>query len=390
MSAAVALDVGPVGFVAAHRRAQPGRAAAMVGVGVAQYDARDRAERRGGRRDRRAHLLRAGVEHGHAVRSLEQVGVDEARGRAARDPPHAVCDPLRVRGDPAAQAGARVHEAVHPLLGRRSGRREQADLAREVRIVDEGVEGHELAVARGDEGDALDVDPRARGLDAVPGLAAERAAGAPAHGGLLAVHVEIRDLEVEVGEGRERLAEFAAIALGHRQLAIADEPADATRGPVLDHPLHVAGRDGPEVAANDGLGLGFDVGGLGGGFGHGPRCEHYLPRPWPRPPAGASWGAATGSCRASGACACPCPGPACPTATPGRWPPATAWCWWTRGCTSRARSRTWSVRSTRSTCAWTTCGSSSARTRTPTTTARRRRSSSGRAASCGCTPTIST
>ena len=67
--------------------------------------------------------------------------------------------------------------------------------------------------------------------------------------------------------------------------------------------------------------------------------------------ASASSAAASACCRASGACACRCRGPASRTATPGRSPPATASCWSTPGCTSRARSRTSSARWTRSTCA---------------------------------------
>ena len=75
-----------------------------------------------------------------------------------------------------------------------------------------------------------------------------------------------------------------------------------------------------------------------------------LPAAWPRPPASASWGAASGCCPASGGCACRCPGPACRTATPGRSPPATASCSSTPACTSRARSPTSSARWSRSTC----------------------------------------
>ena len=86
--------------------------------------------------------------------------------------------------------------------------------------------------------------------------------------------------------------------------------------------------------------------------------------------------AAASACSpASGGCACRCRGPASRTATRGRWPPATASCSSTPGCTSRARSPTSSGRWPRSTCGSSTSGCSSARTRTPTTTARRRRSS---------------
>ena len=69
---------------------------------------------------------------------------------------------------------------------------------------------------------------------------------------------------------------------------------------------------------------------------------------------------------------------------------ATGSCWSTPGCTSRARWRTSSGRSSRSACGSSTCGWSSAPTRTPTTAARPARSQSAPAASCGCTPTTRT
>ena len=53
--------------------------------------------------------------------------------------------------------------------------------------------------------------------------------------------------------------------------------------------------------------------------------------------ASASWGAASGSCPGCGGCACRCRGPASPTATRGRSPPARGSCWSTPGCTSPAR-----------------------------------------------------
>ena len=44
MQAAVALCVGPLGGVAEDRHAEPGRGAAVVGVGVAEHDAREPAQ----------------------------------------------------------------------------------------------------------------------------------------------------------------------------------------------------------------------------------------------------------------------------------------------------------------------------------------------------------
>ena len=85
--------------------------------------------------------------------------------------------------------------------------------------------------------------------------------------------------------------------------------------------------------------------------------------------------AASACCPASGGCACRCPGRASRTATPGRWPRATASCCSTAATTTTARSATSSGRWRWSTSSSSTCGCSSAPTRTPTTTARRRRSS---------------
>ena len=53
-----------------------------------------------------------------------------------------------------------------------------------------------------------------------------------------------------------------------------------------------------------------------------------------------SSGAESGCSRDCGACACRCPGRACPTATPGRSPPARGSCSSTPACTSPARWRT--------------------------------------------------
>ena len=64
--------------MAVDRRVEPGGAAAMVAVGVAEDDPADAAEANRGGADRAGHVARTRVEDGHAALVLDQVDVARA------------------------------------------------------------------------------------------------------------------------------------------------------------------------------------------------------------------------------------------------------------------------------------------------------------------------
>ena len=92
--AAVALGVGLLRRVAEHRHAERGRDAAVVGVAVAEHDARDPAELRARDARRVRHRLHAGVEQHHAVAVVDEVDVHRLAREAAAHEPDAVGDLL--------------------------------------------------------------------------------------------------------------------------------------------------------------------------------------------------------------------------------------------------------------------------------------------------------
>src|SRR5689334_6071542 len=79
LRAAVALDVLAVLDVAVDRRADGARAAAVIGVRVAEDEPRRAAQRVSGGADRRAHRRMAGVEHRHAAGLADEEDVDPQR-----------------------------------------------------------------------------------------------------------------------------------------------------------------------------------------------------------------------------------------------------------------------------------------------------------------------
>jgi hypothetical protein len=84
--AAVALDVGPLLDAAQHRRAQPGGAAAMVGVRVGQQHLLDLAALCGRGLDPRREVAATGVDHGDAASVLDQVDVRQPLQSPGRAP----------------------------------------------------------------------------------------------------------------------------------------------------------------------------------------------------------------------------------------------------------------------------------------------------------------
>ena len=83
----------------------------MVGVAVAEHDAVDAAQPRGGGRDRARHALLARVEDDDPVVLLDQVHVHDARQAAAQQP-HARGDRLEPRDLHRAPAPTPISSAV--------------------------------------------------------------------------------------------------------------------------------------------------------------------------------------------------------------------------------------------------------------------------------------
>ena len=119
-----------------------GRGAAVVGIGVAEDDPRER--RRAGRTTARsagAHRLDPGVEHGHPVAVADEVDVHRLRAGSRRAPPRRRRPPARARDavQRAPSLGAQVGQAGQPRLGGRAGGGQQPELTGEVAAVDIGV-----------------------------------------------------------------------------------------------------------------------------------------------------------------------------------------------------------------------------------------------------------
>ena len=210
VAAAVTFGVGAIVGVAQHRHVEEGRHPAMVGMAVAEQDARDPAERGAGGRDGVGHRLDAGVEEHDPVAVAHEVDVHLLGREAAAHDPDAVGHGLGLGGQAAPDARAQVERLGHPLLGGRALRRQRAELARELGAVHVGVDGADPPVADADEVDALEVDPRTVGLEAHeaarPG---EGRTGAPAHRHAVALGHGVEHLEAPVGERVEELGEEA-------------------------------------------------------------------------------------------------------------------------------------------------------------------------------------
>ena len=124
----------------------------------------------------RRHRPDAGVEAHDAVTVPDQVDVHDLRGEASLHEPDAFGDIDHVRLEQRArEPRARVEGAGHAPLGAAVARRHQADLPRELRAVVIGVVSADQAVLDRQQVDSLQVDPGARGLDALERAAAERA-----------------------------------------------------------------------------------------------------------------------------------------------------------------------------------------------------------------------
>ncbi len=105
-------------LVAVHGNPQPGRGAAVVGVGVSEDDVVDPAEARARRGHRVGHVRDPGVEHRDPALVGEQVHVHPP-GQSALDEPHALGDPLDARAvERAAEPGAEVRRLRQPALRR--------------------------------------------------------------------------------------------------------------------------------------------------------------------------------------------------------------------------------------------------------------------------------
>ena len=208
VAAAVTFGVGAVVGVAQHRHVEEGRHPAMVGMAVAQQHARDPAQRGAGGGDRVGHRLDAGVEEHDPVAVAHEVDVHHLGREAAAHDPDAVGHRLGTGGHAALDARGQVEGLGHALLGGRALRRQGAELARELGAVHIGVDRADPPVADADEVDALEVDPRAVGLEAHEAAGSgEGRAGAPAHRHPIALGDGLEHREAPVGEGVEELGE---------------------------------------------------------------------------------------------------------------------------------------------------------------------------------------
>jgi hypothetical protein len=267
--AAVALGVGLLGLVAPHRGPEAGGRAAVVGVRVAEHDAGQPAEPGGRRGDRPDHLAQAGVEGQDAVAVADEVDVEAPLREPAAHDPHAVRDRLGLRGgEPVQRAGAEVERAREPQVGLRVLLGQQPDLAGEGQPVGEGVVALDEAVADRQLVDALELEPRARGLDALEGRARERAAHAPAHAGALALHGRAVHPQLEVRDGGEQLGEVRPHAVRRRGVDLAADELPASRGPEGDHGVDVPVGERREVALGHGSRVGGDGAHRGSLSGH--------------------------------------------------------------------------------------------------------------------------
>ena len=171
MLAAVPLGVGAVGGMAVHRRVQPRRRPAVVGVGVPEHDALDPAQARGGGRQRGAIVLDAGVEDRHAAarpRSGRRSSSSSGSRRAPSHTPSATRSGS-ARRHPRAPCGcAAFSAAVMRWSAGESCGGKQPELARDGHVVGVGLEARRSG-RRGPstKSIALDVHARAGGLEPV-------------------------------------------------------------------------------------------------------------------------------------------------------------------------------------------------------------------------------
>ncbi len=202
------------------------------------------------------HRLHAGVEQHHAVAVADEVDVHRLAREAAAQEPDAVGDligPARAELRRGLRLG--VEGALHRQLLLGPVRRHQAELAGDGHRVGVRVVLDDQAVADDQDVRALEVEPRAVGLDALERRARERAARLPAVGGAVVLHGLLDDREDEVGERPEEPGEERAHALGRRRVDLSAHVLAATRPPHRDRRLDVVIGDRGEVGVGDALGL---------------------------------------------------------------------------------------------------------------------------------------
>src|SRR5699024_59043 len=146
-------------------------------------------------------------------------------------------------------------------------RGEGAELASQFGAVEVSVVALDQALADGQHVAAADGDGGAVGLEPFEAdRAVEGRGGAPAHGDLLPTGDQLDDLQLEVREGLEDVAEPGPVGVRYPQLDQAVDLARATGRVEGRHRVEVAPADRFEVGATDGRGVGWRAGGL-----HAPR-----------------------------------------------------------------------------------------------------------------------